>query len=320
MGLLSEEKAQELASELELGLSNVDIPPSETSDVKPEVEAAPAAEEKVEAKEETPEVPAAQPEVKTETGKSEEQAEAKVDDGSTEDDSVPSGHRVPYKRFKGVLEARNKYRTEADEAQAQLEAYKKQMEMMRNEVAAMRNLQPATPVETQQDTATDELDRLLNGTPDLPPEVKKQITAMEARLYQQEVQVERERLRREVAQVADGYGESLRGDVTQVLYNAVQRDPNVDLNRVAEQYTSWLAKREEEAIARYLAENPQASAQEAVAATGAPDKGVPARPKRTGTGASSVMTSADTKKIKTIAEGSEALMAAMKNGAINLFG
>ena len=320
MGLLSEEKAQELASELELGLSNVDLPSSATPDVKPEVEAAPAAEEKVEAKEATPEVPAAQPEVKTEAGKSEEQAEAKVDDGSTEDDSVPSGHRVPYKRFKGVLEARNKYRTEADEAQAQLEAYKRQMELMRNEVASMRNLQPATPVETQQDTATDELDRLLNGTPDLPPEVKKQITAMEARLYQQEVQVERERLRQEVAQVADGYSESLRGDVTQVLYNAVQRDPNVDLNRVAEQYTSWLAKREEEAIARYLAENPQASAQEAVDATDASDKGVPARPKRTGTGASSVMTSAATKKIKTIAEGSEALMAAMKNGAINLFG
>ena len=319
MGLLSEEKAQELASELELGLSDVDLPSSETPDVKIEVEAAPAAEERVEAKEETPEVPAAQPEVETETGKSEEQAEAKVDDGSTEDDSVPSGHRVPYKRFKGVLEARNKYRTEADDAQAQLDAYKRQMEMMRNEVASMRNLQPAMPVETQQDT-TDELDRLLNGTPDLPPEVKKQITAMEARLYQQEVQVERERLRREVAQVANGYSEAVQGDVTQVLYNAVQRDPNVDLNRVAEQYTSWLAKREEEAIARYVAENPQASAQEAVAATGAPDKGVPARPKRTGTGASSVMTSADTKKIKSIAEGSEALMAAMKNGAINLFG
>ena len=319
MGLLSEEKAQELASELELGLSDVDLPSSETPDVKIEVEAAPAAEERVEAKVEAPEVPADQPEVETETGKSEERAEAKVDDGSTEDDSVPSGHRVPYKRFKGVLEARNKYRTEADDAQAQLDAYKRQMEMMRNEVASMRNLQPAMPVETQQDT-TDELDRLLNGTPDLPPEVKRQITAMEARLYQQEVQVERERLKREVAQVADGYSESVQGDVTQVLYNAVQRDPNVDLNRVAEQYTSWLAKREEEAIARYVAANPQASAQEAVATTGAPDKGVPARPKRTGTGASSVMTSADTKKIKSIAEGSEALMAAMKNGAINLFG
>tara|TARA_R110000824_G_scaffold346368_4_gene533199 strand:- start:198 stop:1157 length:960 start_codon:yes stop_codon:yes gene_type:complete len=319
MGLLSEEKAEELASVLELGFSDADLTPSEAPDVKPEVEAAPAAEETVDARAETPEVPADQPEVKTETGKSEEQAEAKVDDGSTEDDSVPSGHRVPYKRFKGVLEARNKYRTEADDAQAQLDAYKRQMEMMRNEVASVRNLQPAMPVETQQDT-TDELDRLLNGTPDLPPEVKRQITAMEARLYQQEVQVERERLKREVAQVADGYSESVQGDVTQVLYNAVQRDPNVDLNRVAEQYTSWLAKREEEAIARYVAENPQASAQEAVATTGAPGKGVPARPKRTGTGASSVMTSADTKKIKTIAEGSEALMAAMKNGAINLFG
>jgi len=321
MGLISEEMAQELSEKLELGFSEEATTPSETEDVKPEVEAAPAAEEAVEAKADTPEVPAGQPETETNTGKGEEQAEAMADDGSAEDESVPPGHRVPYKRFKNVIEARNKYRGEVDEAQAQIETYRQQAEMMRNEVAMMRNLSHAQPVENSAD-ASDELDRLLSGTTELPKEVQDKIAMMEARLHQQEVHAERIRLRQEVAEVTVSYDENLRADIQQVLYSAVQRDPNVDLNRVAEQYTSWLATREEEAIARYLAANPDASPKEAqeVAAEAEADTGVPSRPKRAGTGASRVASSADKKTYGSIKEGTEALFKAVKNGSVNLFG
>jgi hypothetical protein len=317
MGLLSEEMAQELSEKLEMSFSEQDPSPSE--DVKPEVEAAPAAEEVVEAKDDTPELPADQTESETKAGESEVKAEAKSDDGTDEEESSPPGHRVPYKRFKSVLEARNKYRGEIDGAQAQIEQYKQQMEAMRNEFAAMRNLSPAQPVESEPDVS-DELDRLLNGSPDLPKEVKEKMAMMEARLHQQEVHAERIRLRQEVADVTDVYDKSLKGDIEQVLYSAVQRDPNVDLNRVAEQYTTWLAKREEEAIARYVAANPGASADEALESAAEATPGVPSRPRRAGTGASRVATSADKQSYSTIKEGTEALFKAVKNGNINLFG
>ena len=319
MGLLSEEKAQELTEKLELGFSGQSEPASVTEDVKPEVEAAPAAEEVVEAKPETPEVPADQGVVEAKAGESEVNKEPKSDDGADEDDSSPPGHRVPYKRFKSVLEARNKYRGEADAAQSQLEQFRQQMDAMRNEVAAMRNLQYAKPAEKEADVS-DELDRLLNGSPDLPKEVKDKIAMMEARLHQQEVHAERVRLRQEVADVTNAYDKNLKRDIEQVLYSAVQRDPNVDLNRVAEQYTTWLAKREEEAIARYLEKNPGASAAEVEAQVSESSPDVPSRPKRAGTGASRVARTADRKSYSTIKEGTEALFNAVKNGNINLFG
>ena len=319
MGLLSEEQSRELSEKLELGFSEQSEPASVTEDVKPEVEAAPAAEEVVEAKPETPEVPADQSVVEAKAGESEVNKEPKSDDGADEDDSSPPGHRVPYKRFKSVLEARNKYRGEADAAQSQLEQFRQQMDAMRNEVAAMRNLQYAKPAEKEADVS-DELDRLLNGSPDLPKEVKDKIAMMEARLHQQEVHAERVRLRQEVADVTNAYDKNLKRDIEQVLYSAVQRDPNVDLNRVAEQYTTWLAKREEEAIARYLEKNPGASAAEVEAQVSESSPDVPSRPKRAGTGASRVARTADRKSYSTIKEGTEALFNAVKNGNINLFG
>lgn len=317
--MLSEEQSRELSEKLELGFSEQSEPASVTEDVKPEVEAAPAAEEVVEAKPETPEVPADQGVVEAKAGESEVNKDSKSDDGADEDDSSPPGHRVPYKRFKSVLEARNKYRGEADSAQSQLEQFRQQMDAMRNEVAAMRNLQYAKPAEKEADVS-DELDRLLNGSPDLPKEVKDKIAMMEARLHQQEVHAERVRLRQEVADVTNAYDKSLKRDIEQVLYSAVQRDPNVDLNRVAEQYTTWLAKREEEAIARYLEKNPGASAAEVEAQVSESSPDVPSRPKRAGTGASRVARSADKKTYGSIKEGTEALFNAVKNGDINLFG
>jgi hypothetical protein len=320
MAFLDDEQASELMAKLEGTFESGDSTSSETVDVKPEVEAAQAAEETVEARTEAPDVPDAPDEPEAEAGKSEGRQEASSGDGPDETDSTPPGHRVPYKRFKGVLDARNKYRGEAEEASAQLDAFRTQMETMRNEVANLRNIQPAQPAGNPQiDPFDAELDRLLgdDASQGLPKEVTAQMQAMEARIHQQEVHVERERLRREVADVTTSYDEGLRTDIQHVLYNAVQRDPNVDLGRTAEQYVAWLATREEAAIARYLADNPQGSTPEA--AETAP-RSTPARPRRAGTGASSIASAADNKGFKTIAEGSGALFDALKKGRVNLFG
>lgn len=320
MSFLSEEKTAELYKELEGGLGEGGSIASSTPDVKEGIETAPAVEEKVEVEAKESEVPAPEVEAKAETGKSEEQADTAAPDGSAEEESVPPGHRVPYKRFKSVLDARNQYKSEADEHRSQMSAYEKQMELMRNEMSALRNLQPARPVENVADPVDAELDRLLAGQSELPPEVRQQITAMESRLHQQEVHVERQRLRHEVADVVGKHDERLHTDIQQVLYSAVQRDPNADLSRVAEQYVAWLAQREEEAIARYLKTNPDASVEEVAEAASGTTPGVPSRPKRAGTGASSVATAADRQGFGSIAEGSEALLGALKKGTLNLFG
>jgi len=320
MSFLSEEKTAELYKELEGGIGEGGSIASSIPDVKEEIETAPAVEEKAEVETKTPEVPDVEVEAKAETGKSEEQSDTSASDGNAEEESAPPGHRVPYKRFKSVLEARNQYKSEADDHRAQMDAYEKQMELMRNEMSAMRNLQPATPVESHVDPIDAELDRLLAGQTDLPQEVRQQITAMEARLHQQEVHAERQRLRHEVAGVVGSHDERLHKDIQQVLYSAVQRDPNADLNRVAEQYVAWLAQREEEAIARYLKVNPDASIEEVAEAAGGTTSGVPSRPKRAGTGASSVATAADKQGFGSITEGSEALLSALKKGTLNLFG
>ena len=321
MGFLSDERTAELYKELEGGIGEGGSIVSTDPDVNQEVEAAPAAEEKVEVETKAPEVPDAEVEAKAETGKSEEQEKAEASDGDAEEDSTPPGHRVPYKRFKNVLAARNQYKSEADDFRAQIEAYNKQMEMMRNEMSAMRNLHQARPAESSVDPIDAELNRLMSGREELSPEVKQQITVLEQRLHQQEVHAERERLRREVADVMRGHDDRLHKDLQHVLYSAVQRDPNADLSRVAEQYVAWLAQREEEAIARYLKSNPEATPQEAAAAAvGEASTDVPSRPKRTGTGASSVATSKDRQQYGSIKEGSEALLSALKKGSFNLFG
>ena len=320
MSFLSEEKTAELYKELEGGLGEGGSIASSTPDVKEGIETAPAVEEKVEVEAKESEVPAPGVEAKAETGKSEEQADTAAPDGSAEEESVPPGHRGQYTRFKSVLDARNQYKSEADEHRSQMNAYEKQMELMRNEVSALRNLRPATPVEDKAESVDDELDRLLNGQTELPKAVRDQIATMERRLHQQEVEVERNRLRREVADVVGSHDERLHKDIQQVLYSAVQRDPNVDMGRVAEQYVAWLAQREEEAISRYLADNPDASVQEAAENATEAATGVPSRPKRAGTGASRVASSADSPGYKTITEGSEALLKAFKKGGFNLFG
>jgi hypothetical protein len=320
MSFLSEEKTAELYKELEGGLGEGGSIASSTPDVKEGIETAPAVEERVEVETMAPEVPDVGVGAEAEAGDSEEQADAAASDGNAEEESAPPGHRVPYKRFKSVLDARNRYKSEADDRRSQMEAYERQAALMRDEMSALRNLQPAKPAESVADPIDAELDRLLAGHSELPPEVRQKITAMESRLHQQEVHVERQRLRHEVAEVVGKHDERLHKDIQQVLYSAVQRDPNADLGSVAEQYVVWLAQREEEAIARYLKTNPDASVEEVVEATSGTTPGVPSRPKRAGTGASRVATAADRQAFGSIAEGSEALLGALKKGTLNLFG
>jgi len=329
MGILSEEKAQELISKIDSdGLSDAEVSPSDPPlDVKQgETEAPERVEEKAEAVEtDVAEVPQQVEAAKAETGNGEGQEVSDSSDGDDDGKSDLPGHRVPYKRFKSVLDSKNRFREESVEAKAQLDAFKRQMEVMRNEVAALRNLQPAKPAEPAKSEADEidaELARLLGDSGHEGPSIDKRAVneraALEKRIYDLERERERSRLESEVRQMTGKYTSIPEKELQQVLLHAVSRDPTVSLLDVAEQYVTWKTGIEEAAIARHLKENPGSTVQEAVEAAGA-SSDVPPRPARTGTGAARASAGQQT-KIGTIKEGSTALMRALRDGSINLFG
>ncbi len=327
MGILSEDKAQELVERLNNDPTFLDDAPASTpdQDVKADGQAPLGAEEKVEVTEVEAEVPSEPTEAKAEAGESEGQSATDESSGDSEEDSDLPGHRVPYKRFKSVLTARNKFRDEGEEARLQVEAFKTQMEGMRNEVATLRGLQPAKPAEPAK-SETDEIDaelaRLLGDTPQttVDPAMTERLKSLEGRLYEQERQREYDRLQSEVGQVTGKYESIPEKELQQVLLHAVSRDPTVSLVDVAEQYVTWKSGIEEAAIARYLERNPEATVGEAKAASDtvlSPD--VPPRPARTGTASASAAASGS-QGHGSIREGTAALMKAIKSGSVNLFG
>ena len=119
MGFLSEEAENKIGSILD-----GNEPPQENAAPVPAPE--PAAEA-VEAK---PEEPSATPtpseppaDVKQEAvgdAAEKEAPKASAADSAAEEEEVPSGHRVPYNRFKKVIDARNEFKTEADKLKAQV--------------------------------------------------------------------------------------------------------------------------------------------------------------------------------------------------------
>ena len=63
---------------------------------------------------------------KVEDGADSAPQEAAAEDSPAVEEEVPSGHRVPYDRFKQVLESRNKFREERAELEAEIERLRAQ--------------------------------------------------------------------------------------------------------------------------------------------------------------------------------------------------
>jgi len=92
------------------------------------------------------------------------------------------------------------------------------------------------------------------------------------RLHETEVMIARQQLEVEISSATEKYPAANRG----VILQAVQHNPSVSVEAVAEQYSSWIAQMEEAAVAKYLADNPQDGAPEAKKAS------APRRPKGVG--------------------------------------
>ena len=127
---------------------------------------------------------------------SEELAEAQAEppqeastepDGSEDVEGDASGHRVPYSRFKQMVEARNNLRVEASEMNARLEALEEQAIIAQQVRSVLPQEQPVQQMQQQEDPGL--FGELLDDLGDRPAQqaVDPRIDALMERVQQQEV-------------------------------------------------------------------------------------------------------------------------------------
>jgi uncharacterized phage infection (PIP) family protein YhgE len=188
------------------------------------------------------EVPSTDPEA-TETVEVETQSvEAS---GVDNDSNLPKGHKVPYNRFKSVLESRNNFRSE-------VETYKEKLTSLEEKLANLEQSRNVpTPSQETHESSTWLDDYLAEQEVANTPEWQSDYNSLNDRLYKFEVAQEEVNLKNELAELNKQYPNV----PDRVLLKAVIDDPNADLRKYAEDYSLFMAGIEEQAIARYLEKN-----------------------------------------------------------------
>ena len=229
--------------------------------------------------------------------KEEEHVEAAPEEASQEETDnsppPPKGHKVPYSRFKSVLDARNDFQSKAAEYETQVSSLEQKLQALQS--------QTQTPAPTPQvETNKSWLDNYLGEEALDEPvhEWQNQYNGLHERLYKFEVAQEETRLRAEL----EGLSENFPSVPQNYLLQAVIDDPSVDLAAKAEQYHAFISGIGEEAIAKYLEGKPAAQVAEAV----------PSVPPRTGRGSSPAREAiTPAKKPKNIGDATSALRDAL---------
>lgn len=213
-------------------------------------------------------------------------------DASDEEVEVEEGHRVPYNRFRQVLEARNKHRDELEALREKMSESERERDMLQR-----LTIQRATESQVQPKAQEDEWlqDLLGDGASPQQSQQDPRYSQMSSRLEAQEVALQQMKLEREIVVATEKYPSADRDSLLSAIYN----DPSRSAMEVAEQYTTWLAGIEEAAIATYLGQNKPAG--DAVAS----DSQKPgAAPRPTKSGGDAVADFMGEKKPQTVAEGS----------------
>lgn len=221
------------------------------------------------------------------------------------DDVDDKSHKVPYNRFRSVLEARNKFRDEASSYEEKIANLEKQLVRFQNGAPGANGPGPPEPVANQNEERS-WLDEFLND--DQPqaevaaPQWQSQYDSLNKRLHQFEVAKEQDNLSRELKGIEEKYTNVNK----HFLLKAVISNPEVDLDKLAGEYDTWISSTEESAIARYLEDNKAGEAPK-----------VPPRPRSTGSSPKSSITE-PAKKPSTLKDATNALRSAFKDGTFKL--
>jgi len=223
--------------------------------------------------------------------------------GMSDDGDVAEGsHRVPYNRFKQVIDARNQLRSERDILAQQIKDISGQMKSWQ-EAQPQQQAQPQG--QTRQaayqsrlqapEFMSEEEVEYFNA---LQNEFGQRYQSLESRLHTYEMSMAEKQLDAAIDQAINKYPDVPRRAILESVASG-----NVNIMDVAERYQSFVNQMREQAISDYLSENPQTK----VAAP---------RPSKTaGTSSSSSQVVAD-EKPKNLADAHKALSKFLKTNNI----
>jgi hypothetical protein len=281
----------------------------------PAPQSAPPSTPSVDVKPETPAAP-------EETSQSESASAQPDASSSTTSAKQSNGQKVPYGRFKNVLEARNRFKNQASKYQSDLKSQTAKIEDLQKQLAELQSrpapVQTAAP-QTKEESTDSWLDDLL-GTGEeseskaaqdaeaqkWQQQYQERFQSMNDRMYQYEVKQAQRELESEIRSITGRYPELNPRDLAQLVVN----DPTINLAEAAETFMTYRAAIEEQAIARYLKENPRATVQEAAVATQAEPAAVaPPRPdsSRSSVGSGPVASSGASSKPRNLKDARDAL-------------
>lgn len=278
----------------------------------PAPQSAPPSTPSVDVKPETPAAP-------EETSQS-ESASAQPD--ASQPAKQSNGQKVPYGRFKNVLEARNRFKNQASKYQSDLRSQTTKIEDLQKQLAQLQStpapVQAAAP-QTKEESTDSWLDDLLGSGEESESKAaqdadaqkwqhqyQERFQSMNDRMYQYEVKQAQRELESEIRGITGRYPELNPRDLAQLVVN----DPTINLEEAAETFMTYRAAIEEQAIARYLKENPRATVQEAAVATQAEPAAVaPPRPdsSRSSVGSGPVASSGASSKPRNLKDARNAL-------------
>lgn len=189
------------------------------------------------------------PEDVKEEGEVSSEVEASPQEDVSDEGGSPN-HKIPYKRFKQVLDSQKKSSSEVTKLHKELKALQEQLSGFQQ--------QQQSP-SAQEDF---DLDSLLygddssagysEGTSDQYAQLASRVEAFEVHQAEQE-------LTKEVSVAREKYPNVPE----EVIYEAVVKDPSVEVMYVAEQYSNFIAGIEEAAINRHMAESQTAETAQA---------------------------------------------------------
>tara|TARA_R100001594_G_scaffold145997_1_gene196796 strand:- start:278 stop:1144 length:867 start_codon:yes stop_codon:yes gene_type:complete len=206
---------------------------------------------------------------------------------SSDEGEVEEGHRVPYSRFRQVLDARNKHRDELESYREKMAEIEKERDMLQR-LTIQRASEPQVQAKSEEDDWLSSLSGEQGAQPDDP-----RYSQLKSRLEAQEVALQRMTLEREVAEAQQAYP----GVDRDAILKSISEDPSRTAIEAAEQYSSWIAGIEEAAIARFQKEAGQELPVSEAAAPKAP-------PRPSKSGSASVSEFMGDRKPKTVKEGS----------------
>ena len=166
-------------------------------------------------------------------------------------------HRVPYKRFRQVIDARNQLRNERDYLTQQVQELAQSMEQLKNASQTPAEApQQAQQAEAYQTSLTppeflsEEEAQYFNA---LQSEFGKKYEFLASMVHNYELGMAEQQLEAEIASATDVYPDVPRRAILEAVASG-----NINVMDVAERYQSFVNQMREQAIADYLQDNPDA--------------------------------------------------------------